>query len=123
MLPPAIKTQGFELWHRALSPQTVTDLVNGLESAGATSGVYGLRNLLHRSREVREIADPLLTLIEPFLGPGAFPTRALLFDKLPHANWLVGWHQDLTIAVRERIDMEGFSAWTIKGGVLMSSRP
>lgn len=117
LLPPAIATQGFELWRRALSTQTIGDLFSGLDSAGATSKVYGLRNLLRRSQHVRETADTLLTLVEPILGPGAFPTRALLFDKLPRANWLVGWHQDLTIAVRERIDMEGFSAWTIKGGV------
>jgi Phytanoyl-CoA dioxygenase (PhyH) len=117
MSRPAIQTQGFELWRGALSPQTVTDLIAALESAGARGGVYGLRNLLRRSPRVREIADALRPLVEPIVGSGAFPTRALLFDKLPHANWLVGWHQDLTIAVRERIDTEGFSAWTIKDGV------
>jgi hypothetical protein len=94
MLRPAIETQGFELWRDALSPQTVVGLAAALESAGATGGVYGLRNLLRRSPRVREIAGALRPLVEPILGSGAFPTRALLFDKLPHANWLVAWHQD-----------------------------
>jgi ectoine hydroxylase-related dioxygenase (phytanoyl-CoA dioxygenase family) len=33
------------------------------------------------------------------------------------ANWKVPWHQDLTIEVRERIDMPGFGPWSVKGGV------
>jgi len=59
---------------------------------------------------VRAVANVLRTLVEPVIGPGAFATSALLFDKLPRANWLVAWHQDLTIAVRERFDTEGFGA-------------
>jgi hypothetical protein len=35
---------------------------------------------------VREIAAALGPLVEPVIGAGAFPTRALLFDKLPRAN-------------------------------------
>lgn len=110
MLRPEIETQGFEFWRGALSPATVADLIAALESVGPTGGACGLRNLLRRSSHVRKIAAALRTLVEPILGSGAFPTRALLFDKLPRANWLVGWHQDLTIAVRERIEMEGFGA-------------
>jgi hypothetical protein len=117
MLRSQIERQGFELWRDALSPEIVADLIGAIEAAGARGGVYGLRNLLRRSARVREVARALRTLVEPILGAGAFPTRALLFDKLPRANWLVGWHQDLTIAVRARVDLEGFRAWTIKGGV------
>ena len=117
MLRPQIGTQGFEFWRGALSPATVADLIAALESVCPTGGVYGLRNLLRRSAHVRKIAAARRTLVEPTLGSGAFPTRALLLDNLPRANWLVGWHQDLTIAVRERIEIEGFGASTIKEGV------
>jgi len=112
-----IETQGFAFRRGALSPQSVADLIAALDMAGAAGETYGLRNLLRRSPRVREIADALRTSVAPVIGAGAFATRALLFDKLPRANWLVGWHQDLTIAVRERFDMEGFGAWTVKGGV------
>ena len=112
-----IERQGFAFWRSALSSATIVDLIGAIEAAGASGGVYGLRNLLRRSPRVHEIAAMLRLLVEPTLGAGAFPTRALLFDKLPRANWLVGWHQDLTIAVRERFESEGFGAWTIKDGV------
>jgi hypothetical protein len=58
-----------------------------------------------------------------FTGGPAFPVRALLFDKTPEANWSVGWHQDTTIAVRERLEVEGFHGWSIKEGVLHAQAP
>jgi hypothetical protein len=51
------------------------------------------------------------------LGVKAKPVRALLFDKTPHSNWKVGWHQDRTIAVRGRVAVEGYGPWATKDGV------
>jgi ectoine hydroxylase-related dioxygenase (phytanoyl-CoA dioxygenase family) len=47
----------------------------------------------------------------------------LLFDKPPEANWKVPWHQDLTIAVKEKRDTPGFGPWSIKAGVLHVQPP
>ncbi len=43
--------------------------------------------------------------------------RSTLFDKTSGANRGVFWHQDLSIAVPNRADASGFSAWTRKAGV------
>ncbi|MDG2005395.1 MAG: phytanoyl-CoA dioxygenase family protein [Novosphingobium sp.] len=43
--------------------------------------------------------------------------RAILFDKSDSANWALGWHQDRTIAVKERLEMPGFGPWTVKQGI------
>ena len=51
---------------------------------------------------------------ETILGPDCFAVRAILFDKSHGANWKVAWHQDLTIATRERQDVEGFGPWSVK---------
>jgi hypothetical protein len=51
------------------------------------------------------------------LGPGAKPVRALLFDKTAAINWSLGWHQDRTICVRERTEVDGFGPWTLKRGM------
>lgn len=48
--------------------------------------------------------------------PGARAVRALYFDKNETSNWVVGWHQDRVIAVRERALMDGFINWTRKEG-------
>ncbi|WGM30097.1 phytanoyl-CoA dioxygenase family protein [Brevundimonas sp. NIBR11] len=50
-------------------------------------------------------------------GHPAFPVRAILFDKGSENNWGLGWHQDRTIAVKARHEVDGFGPWSIKGGL------
>jgi hypothetical protein len=57
------------------------------------------------------------------LGAGARPVRAILFDKTADNNWAVAWHQDRTIAVRERHDLPGFGPWSLKAGVVHVEPP
>src|SRR6185369_2684994 len=80
---------------------------------------FGLRNLMSSVPLTRELAnsETLRSLVEPVLGPSARVVRTIYFDKHKDANWKVAWHQDLTIAVREKVDVEGFRAWSIKAGI------
>jgi hypothetical protein len=82
-------------------------------------GVYAIRNLLETVPELRELVDAtrVRALAGQVLGASCFIARSILFDKTPEANWKVAWHQDLSIAVRERRDTEGFGAWSEKAGV------
>ena len=57
------------------------------------------------------------------LGRSAVAVRMILFDKSEDNNWALGWHQDRTIAVQNRIDTPGFTAWTVKSGILHVSPP
>lgn len=119
---------GYAVVETAISGAAVTQLVAAVEAAanGAELGthqrggsVYALRNLLETIPAVAQFAasESLRHLVTPILGPGAFPVRGIWFDKTPGANWRVGWHQDLAIAVRERRDVAGFGAWSGKDGV------
>lgn len=80
----------------------------------------GVRNLLERSAAARRLAasEDVAGLARAVLGDGAFVVRAILFDKTPDANWKVPWHQDVTIAVAERIETEGYGPWSVKDGVM-----
>ncbi len=51
------------------------------------------------------------------LGERCRPVRAVLFDKSEATNWALGWHQDRTVCVRDRIDTPGFGPWTVKAGL------
>jgi len=88
-------------------------------------GVFAVRNLLDASAEVRDLthSPTIRTLVEPILGPQCFPVRGILFDKIPDANWKVPWHQDVTIAVREKVEADGFGQWSIKPDVLHVQPP
>jgi hypothetical protein len=58
-----------------------------------------------------------------FLGAACRPVRAILFDKTPTLNWSLRWHQDRTIAARNRCNVDGFGPWGIKNGVLHVAPP
>jgi hypothetical protein len=51
------------------------------------------------------------------LRSGARVVRGIYFDKHKEANWKVAWHQDLTIAVHERADIDGYGSWSMKAGI------
>ena len=126
MIGAAIETAGFAIVEGVLSRATVDHLLTSLKHIDDTGsvrkrgGVFAVRNLLDVSLEVREWAhsETIRALIEPVLGDRFFPVRGILFDKIPNANWKVPWHQDVTIAVQERVEAEGFGPWSIKAGVL-----
>ncbi len=67
---------------------------------------------------------PALTQIAAgLIGEAAFPVRAVAFDKTRETNWAVAWHQDRTVAVRERIEAEGFGPWSTKDGMVHVAPP
>lgn len=81
--------------------------------------IFAARNVLQTSPEIYGLAStpPLLTIAQEVIGERAFPVRCILFDKTAAANWKVAWHQDLTIAVQEKKEVEGYGPWSIKDGI------
>src|SRR5215467_2067167 len=57
------------------------------------------------------------------LGDHCRPVRAILFNKTPETNWALGWHQDRTIAVKQRVAVDGFEIWSVKSGMLHVEPP
>ena len=120
-----VERDGFALVPGAIDTATVSALVAALDdaadapSARHRDGVYAIRNLLEAVPAVAALAasPALRALTVPILGPEPFAVRGILFDKTPGANWNVVWHQDLSIAVRERQDVPGFGPWSEKAGV------
>jgi Phytanoyl-CoA dioxygenase (PhyH) len=90
---------------------------NLLSAIGPFSGA-GRRGLLALSA-VAELAHSatILELVHPHLTSEPIPVRAIYFDKSPNANWLVSWHQDLTVALRERVEVSGYGPWSTKAGI------
>jgi hypothetical protein len=82
---------------------------------------HGIRGLLRRSPLLAAWAHSAEVLA--FLPRGMQPVRAILFDKTPDTNWKVAWHQDLTIAVQERLDVPGYAPWSVKDGVVHVQPP
>ncbi len=83
------------------------------------SQVYGARNLLSESPEIRALtqAAAVRDIIDPIVTSSAFAVRGLFFDKSPAANWAVNWHQDRVISVTEKHESHGFTLWSTKAGI------
>lgn len=62
-------------------------------------------------------SEKLLALVRPCLAANPIPVRGIFFEKSPKTNWLVPWHQDLTLALRARVTVPGFGPWSRKEGV------
>ncbi len=62
-------------------------------------------------------SDVLRKLITELLGKEAGLIRTLFFNKTRETNWAVGWHQDRTIAVKQKIPVAGFTGWSIKENI------
>lgn len=79
-------------------------------------GIPKLRPLLASSGAIGRVAASVL-------DESARPVRAILFDKTASTNWGLPWHQDRTIVVTRRVEVEGFGPWTVKSGLLHVAPP
>lgn len=123
---------GFAIIDNAFDAQTVDYLTDELaridfgETAKQRKSVaFGVRNLLNVAPVVKDFVNSsaVRNLIEPIAGEKVQVVRAIYFDKTPEANWKVPFHQDLTIAVTEQINVEGFVSWTKKANILHVQPP
>ena len=127
-----IEQDGFAILEKVIDSNTLGLLEKELQHieidhlANQRAGkAFGLRNLMAAAPFTRNLAnsDSLRSIADAVLGNTARVVRAIYFDKHRDANWKVAWHQDLTIAVREQIDAEGFRAWSVKAGIIHVQPP
>jgi ectoine hydroxylase-related dioxygenase (phytanoyl-CoA dioxygenase family) len=115
----SIETHGYAIIPDVLTAERVRGLIELFtEDAVVSPGRGGRRNLLQEPMVLELAHSPeLLSLVTPILGYAAFVVRGILFDKTEGANWKVPWHQDVTIAVKNRVEVEGYGPWSVKQGV------
>lgn len=117
---------GFAVLEEIVSADDLRDVSAEIERMPVEAGVrrragstFAVRNAVGVLRSAARLArhERLCSLAAQALGGDARVTRSILFDKNAGANWSVPWHQDTTIAVRERRDVPGFGPWSVKAGV------
>lgn len=119
-----IEERGFAIVPDLLLPEEVDQLLAQLSQAFTQRTRAGARHLMgHPS--VRALAsDPrFLGSAREVLGEAAVPFRATLFDKSPDSNWLVVWHQDTALPLREKREVPGWGPWSVKAGVAYAHAP
>jgi ectoine hydroxylase-related dioxygenase (phytanoyl-CoA dioxygenase family) len=124
MWQQSVEQQGFVVTPPLLTASETTILANALNRPTVSRSRAGVRHALGLS-EVASVArdSRLLFIAKEILGAGAFPYHATLFDKSPTSNWLVVWHQDTALPLRERKALAGWGPWSVKEGVNYAHAP
>ena len=125
-----LETDGYAIQENILSETEIDELIDSVERRQDGEGllrqgrIFAVRNLLDlpESRALAT-ATTVLELARAIVGDQAFAVRGILFDKIPEANWKVPWHQDVTVAVKEKKEIEGFGPWSTKAGILHVQPP
>jgi ectoine hydroxylase-related dioxygenase (phytanoyl-CoA dioxygenase family) len=114
-----VEENGFAIVDSCLNEQTIEQLTEEMSES-----IYAQRNLLSVPM-VRKLAksNAVRELICSVLGPNCFAVKGIFFNKTQSSNWKVAWHQDLTIAVSERLAVDGVGPWTVKAGVVHVQPP
>lgn len=81
-----------------------------------SADIFAIRQFLKEIPSVFDLVfnDKLNQLIKQILGDNFFVVKSIFFDKPAASNWYVSYHQDLTISVDKKIELESFGPWTTK---------
>jgi ectoine hydroxylase-related dioxygenase (phytanoyl-CoA dioxygenase family) len=113
-----LERDGFALVTGLVDAVDVLDFRRAVEARMSDLGP-GMRGLAQKMPCVRRLSESrtVRAVVESVLGSGSKLVRSILFSKSEERNWQVAWHQDLSIAVRELQEVEGFTSWSFKDGV------
>lgn len=108
-----VEKYGFACVSPCVSGETVAALERAVDAHQ-----HGVRNLLSNSAiQALACTDEVRGPVAAVLGDECFAVRGIFFNKNPLANWKVSWHQDCVVAVRERVEIDGWGPWSSKAGV------
>ncbi len=120
----AIADAGFAILPALFPHEYLDQLLQEICESAPRRSRAGIRHALSLSPVAAAAKQPqLIELAREVLGADAFPFRATLFDKSPAANWLVVWHQDTALPLRERIELPGWGPWSVKEGIDYAHAP
>ena len=124
---PSLDEHGFVVIPQVLASTEVADVLNVVRATSSDMpgvmrdrDVYAVRHALNVFPLLPKalMLPALLNMVHLHFVKKAFITKSIWFEKPPGGNWFVGWHQDISISVAQRIDVPGYSRWTAKHGVV-----
>lgn len=114
---------GFAVVDDIYTEKEINDIIvaiNSLETSTSafrrSKDLFAIRQFLREAPELFDLifSKKLKDLIQNTFGKNYFVTKSIYFDKPEASNWFVAYHQDLTISVDKRLEVEGYSFWTAK---------
>jgi len=124
ILQETVEERGFAIVADLIPANEIVDLSAEFSQASLQRSRAGVRHAL-KLPSVAALANGsrLVGIAQDILGGEAVPFRATLFDKSAEANWLVAWHQDTALPLRQRSEKPGWGPWSVKEGVVYAHAP
>ena len=81
-----------------------------------TKDLFAIRQLIKNIPELSSFLfnQKLTELLSELSESEYFLTKAIYFDKPSQSNWFVAYHQDLSISVDKKAELNNYSNWTFK---------
>jgi ectoine hydroxylase-related dioxygenase (phytanoyl-CoA dioxygenase family) len=119
-----IDEHGFAVLPGILRSWRTDELLAEINRSALKRSRAGVRHLLAFAA-VSELArdSGVIAFAREILGRDAFPFRATLFDKSAQSNWLIVWHQDTALPLRDKLDVTGWGPWSLKDGIHYAHAP
>jgi len=110
-----LQKDGFEIHRAVFSAKEIAALRMEVTRLQVESDTACIRDIITKSELLDQFTSNLkLTSLIP---EDMSPVRSILFDKTPEENWPVLWHQDLTIAIRQKEEVNAYGPWSIKNNI------
>jgi len=109
----SLQQNGYQILPSIYTPSEITTILHILKQKNIEQK-FGIREFLKSNPELNPVIfnQKLKTLLQK-IAPKAQVIKSIYFDKPPSANWIVNWHQDLTINVDRKIEAKKFKNWRV----------
>ena len=100
--------------------ETIGKFIDAQNSSNPTfrksEDLFAIRQFLKELPEIKSLVfnEKLKSVIKSIADENYFIVKSIYFDKPEKSNWFVAYHQDLTISVDKKENIEGFGSWTSK---------
>ena len=107
---------GFEILSDFVSTKNLNAIIEDVVSSDIKKQKVGIRNAEKKYQSIKNLvsSEKLINRARNYLLNEPKVVRVIFFDKTIENNWLVTWHQDRTVAVTERFELEGWGSWSVK---------
>ncbi len=118
-----LEKEGFAIINNVFTRSEIEAIVSTVSTSDTskptfrkTADIFAIRQFF---KEVPAAFEKVFTnkfrqFISTLLGSEFFIVKSIYFDKPETSNWFVAYHQDLTISVNKKADVNGFGSWTTK---------
>lgn len=118
-----IADNGFTIIDHIFSVEEVDQMIAIIDQTDSSNqtfrksaDLFAIRQFLKEVPEIIGVIfnDRFCDMISELFGKDYFVVKSIYFDKPEQSNWFVSYHQDLTISVNKKADLEHYGNWTVK---------